>query len=282
MAQVQEFYDRTTGTLTYLVFDPVSRDALVIDPLLSYDLNQSTVSSSSLEPLLAFMRQRELKLGMILETHPHADHLSAANALRKLFPTVSLGIGRGITEVQRHFKKLLKLDPDLPTDGRQFDRLFEDGDRFRVGSLQLEVISTPGHTPACVSYICEGCVFVGDALFMPDAGTGRCDFPGGSAKVLFRSVSQKLYTLPDNYEIFTGHDYQPQGRPLCFSASVGAQKRENIHIKSSTREEDFVRFRQERDRTLDLPRLFYPSLQVNIDAGRLPEFLKWPLHASSS
>lgn len=280
MAQVQEFYDASTGTLSYLVFDAKSRDAVLIDPLLSYDLNRSSVSYASLEPILALIDKQNLKLGMVLETHPHADHLSAADRLRTLFPGLPLGIGAGITRVQSYFKEMLGLDPHLPTDGRQFDRLFADGERFSVGSLSFEVIATPGHTPACVSYRLGDHVFVGDALFMPDYGTGRCDFPGASAAQLFRSVTEKLYTLPEHVLIYTGHDYCPQGRALRFQATVGEEKRENIHIKSTTREADFVRFRSERDATLDMPRLFYPSLQVNIDAGRLPPFLKWPLHSA--
>ncbi len=285
MVAVQEFYDSVTGTLSYLVYDKTSRDAVVIDPLLSYELGSSCIIPNSLRDLTSFIEIQKLSPGMILETHPHADHLSGASELQRTWPGIELGIGKDITRVQAYFKDVFNLGPEFATDGSQFDRLFKDGDSFSVGSLHFDVMATPGHTPACVSYLCESLVFVGDTLFMPDYGTGRCDFPGASADTLFTSVRDKIYLLAESYQVHSGHDYRPSGRPLRFAATVREQKRENIHINRSTTREGFVRFRSERDATLEMPRLFYPSLQVNIDGGRLPmpasngqSYFKWPVY----
>jgi glyoxylase-like metal-dependent hydrolase (beta-lactamase superfamily II) len=205
----------------------------------------------------------------VLETHAHADHLSGSQLLRRRFDAKVL-IGERITEVQKTFKTVFDLSAAFSTDGSQFDRLLADGETFDAGSLHVEVIATPGHTPACVSYHIDDAVFTGDALFMEDYGTGRCDFPLGSAEALYNSVTQHLYSLPDATRVFVGHDYQPGGRELRYQSSIGVEKRQNKQLRADTPREDYVKFRQERDATLRPPRLLYPSVQVNVDGGRLP------------
>lgn len=284
MPRVQEFFDPLTYTLSYLVYDSNSRDAVLIDPVYDYDPAASVVTRGSIEKVQSFIEEARLTLRMILETHAHADHISSSQEWKKISPGAPLGIGAGIRTVQELFKEVYNLDEGFPTDGRQFDRLFVDGERVEAGALAFEVRATPGHTPACVSYVFEDAVFVGDALFMPDYGTGRCDFPGGSAERLFHSIQERIYTLPPDTQVYTGHDYLPQGRPLRFAASVEEQKRSNIHIRAETPLDTFTLFRQERDKGLSTPRLLYPSVQINIDAGRLPSvhtaaepFLKIPI-----
>lgn len=270
MIQIKAFFDKATFTLTYVVWDPGTRDAVIIDPVLDYEPGGSKVSEDSVAEVASFINKNELTLHYILETHAHADHLSGSQYLKASYPKAMLGIGARITEVQKVFKTVFDLD-SLKTDGSQFDKLFADGEKFQAGSLRLEVIYTPGHTPACSSYLIEDAVFTGDALFMPDYGVGRCDFPAGSSETLFDSVSKRLYSLPDDTRVFTGHDYQPGGRPLRFESTIGEEKRSNIQIKAETQKAEFVKFRDARDKTLAAPRLLLPSVQVNIDAGRLPE-----------
>lgn len=267
--RVQEFFHRDSSTLTYVVYDPDTADAVVIDPVLDYDAAASRTSSSSVETITAFLEERRLRLHYVFETHAHADHLSASQALRRRFGA-GVAIGERIREVQSAFKPLFDLSPDVPVDGSQFDRLLRDGEVLRAGSLAIGVIATPGHTPACVSYAIDDAVFTGDALFIEDAGVGRCDFPGGSADDLYTSVHEKLYALPDETRVFVGHDYQPGGRPLRFETTIGASKRDNRLLKASTTRDEFVRARTARDAALAAPRLLLPSVQVNIDAGRLP------------
>jgi glyoxylase-like metal-dependent hydrolase (beta-lactamase superfamily II) len=271
MIRVREFFDKATFTLTYVVWDPATRDAVIVDPVLDYDPAASTVSESSVDAVAAFVMSEALHVHFILETHAHADHLSGSQALKARFPEAKLAIGSRIREVQEIFKPFFDLPADFPTDGRQFDRLLEDGERLCAGSLGFEVLFTPGHTPACVSYRVEDAVFTGDALFMPDSGVGRCDFPGGSAETLYASITRRLYTLPDATRVFTGHDYQPNGRPLRFESTIGEQKRSNVQLRSDTSQAEFVKFRSERDKTLGAPRLLLPSVQINIDGGRLPK-----------
>lgn len=271
MTQIKEFFDKNTWTLTYVVWDANTKDALVIDPVMDYDPASSKTSESSAEQVIEFIQSQGLHLHYILETHAHADHLSGSQIIKRKFPKAQIAIGEKITNVQEIFKGVFGLPADFKTDGSQFDRLLKDGEEFTAGSIKVKTIFTPGHTPACASYYIDGNVFVGDALFMPDYGTGRCDFPGGSAKELYHSVHGRLYELPEDTKVFTGHDYLPNGRALKFVATIAEEKTENIQLKEQTSLEEFVHFRTERDRTLAAPKLLLPSVQVNIDAGHLPE-----------
>lgn len=273
--QVQAFFDERTSTLTYVVYDPETRDAVVVDPVLDYDPAASRTWTESADRVLEFVAGKELRLHYILETHAHADHLSGSQHIKERHPEARIAIGDRITEVQRIFKHVFDLPPDFPTDGRQFDRLLKDGEIVEAGSLRFEVLYTPGHTPACVTYKFDDAIFTGDALFMPDQGTGRCDFPGGSAEAMYASVHDKLYALPDETRVFVGHDYQPGGRDLKYESTIGDEKRCNIQLRAGTTKEEFVRFRTERDATLDAPRLLFQSVQVNVDGGSLP-----PPHAN--
>jgi glyoxylase-like metal-dependent hydrolase (beta-lactamase superfamily II) len=268
--KIQTFHDPNTHTLTYVAFDPESRDAVVIDPVLDYDPLSSTTSTNSVEEVAAFLRKENLKLHYVLETHAHADHLSGSQYLKRRFDA-RVGIGEKITEVQKVFKEVFDLGPGFATDGSQFDRLFADGEKIAAGALTIGVLETPGHTPACVSYEIEDAVFTGDALFMEDYGTGRCDFPRGSADALYTSVHDRLYALPDATRVFVGHDYQPNGRPLRYETTIGKSKEANVQLRQRTSREEFVKARSERDATLAPPRLLFPSVQVNVDAGRLPK-----------
>jgi glyoxylase-like metal-dependent hydrolase (beta-lactamase superfamily II) len=285
MVRVQEFFDRDTFTLSYVIFDESTRDAIILDPVLDYEPGASKLSTHSVEQLVAFVKDKNLQVRMLLETHAHADHVSGAQALKRSYPGAPLGIGSRITEVQALFKKIYNLPLHFPTNGQQFDLLFKDGQKVDMEPLSFQVLYTPGHTPACVSYLFEDKVFTGDALFMPDYGTGRCDFPGGNAADLYQSISNRLYTLPNETKVFTGHDYQPGGRPLKFQSTIGEEKATNIQLNAKTSLEDFVAFRQQRDAGLAAPRLLHPSVQLNIDAGRIPEpeangtpYLKIPLY----
>lgn len=271
MAQIKEFFDSKTWTLTYVVWDERTKDALVIDPVLDYDPAASKTSEESVRAVADFVRGKDLKLHYVLETHAHADHLSGSQVLKREFPPVKVAIGARIKDVQKVFQGVFDLPKDFPTDGSQFDRLLEDNEVFKAGSLEIKTLYTPGHTPACVSYVIDDAVFTGDALFMPDYGTGRCDFPAGSAEALYHSVHDRLYELPDDYKVYTGHDYMPNGRPLRFVATLGEEKKNNVQLQKETTRDQFVKFRTERDQTLAAPKLLLPSVQVNIRAGRLPE-----------
>jgi len=281
---VQKFFDPATWTLTYVAFDKNSRDAVVIDPVWDYDPAASTLSSESALRLIDYIRQNELKLHFILETHAHADHVSGAQVIKAAFPKARVAIGARITEVQATFKEIYHFEREFPADGRQFDLLLDDKSTLKAGTLLIKTISTPGHTPACASYLIGDALFTGDALFMPDSGVGRCDFPAGSAEQLYDSIHGKLYQLPDSTRVFVGHDYQPGGRSVEYQSTIGAQKKSNIQLKAETTKEEFVKFRKARDATLSAPRLLLPSLQININAGHLlpPEsngkvYLKIPL-----
>jgi glyoxylase-like metal-dependent hydrolase (beta-lactamase superfamily II) len=269
MAQIETFYDPATHTLTYVVFDPETCDAIVIDPVLDYDPLASRIDTASANKVVAFVRGHELNVRWVLETHAHADHLSASQYLKRELG-VRVAIGERIREVQAAFKGIFDLPSGFRTDGSQFDRLLADGETLEAGSLRVEVIATPGHTPACVTYKVGDAVFTGDALFIEDYGTGRCDFPRGSAEALYASVHDRLYALPDATRVFVGHDYQPGGRALRYETTIGASKRRNVQLRAETTRDEFVAFRERRDATLSQPRLLYPSVQVNIDAGRLP------------
>ncbi len=268
---VKEFFDRATWTLTYVAFDPSTRDAVILDPVWDYDQSSSKMSTNSAEQVLAYVKANDLKVHYILETHAHADHVSGSQVLKKKIPGAKVGIGARIMDVQKVFKNVFNLDSDFKTDGSQFDLLLEEAKPLKAGSLVVETIFTPGHTPACGSYVIGDAVFTGDALFMPDYGTGRCDFPAGSAEDLYTSVHEKLYKLPDEQRVFVGHDYMPNGRALKFESTIGEEKKKNIQLNVETTKEQFVQFRNNRDKTLAAPRLLLPSVQINIGAGILPK-----------
>ncbi len=282
--QIKAFFDPRTYTLTYVVWDEATLDAAVIDPVLDYDPVAARVFNESADEVLAFLDEARLKLRYILETHAHADHLSGSQYLQKR-TGAKIGIGANITTVQEVFSEALNLGDGFATDGSQFDVLLTEDDTLEVGALKIGVINTPGHTPACVTYHIGDAIFTGDTMFMPDFGTGRCDFPGGSAQTLYDSVVNKLYKLPDETRVFVGHDYQPGGRELAYETTIGASKAANKQLRGDTDEEQFVKWRSERDATLSLPRLIFQSIQVNVNAGRLPEpesngkrYLKLPLN----
>lgn len=281
--QIQHFFDPATSTLTYVVADQQTGDAVVIDPVWDYDPASGKMSTRSMEPVIAFLQEHRLNPLYVLETHAHADHLSSSQLFKNFFPNIKVAIGERIVEVQKIFKDFFNLK-DLNPNGAEFDLLLSDGQELQAGSLKIKTIFTPGHTPACASYLIEDALFAGDAIFMPDYGTGRCDFPAGSAEDLYNSVKNRIYSLPDNIRIFVGHDYQPHGRPLEYQTTVGEEKKSNIQLHDTTTREEFVRFRKDRDATLAAPKLLLPSIQVNIRAGHLPEaeengqrYLKLPL-----
>lgn len=280
-ADIQAFFDEATNTVSYLVSDPATRQAAIIDAVLDYDHASGKASTTSADRILAAAQAGGLQIAWILETHAHADHLSAAHYL-KTRTAAPVAIGEHIRDVQRIFRRKFNLD-DVSGDGKEFDWLFRDGETFHIGDLAVEVLHTPGHTPACVSYRIDDAVFTGDTLFMPDYGTARADFPGGSAKVLWKSI-QDILALPDETRIFTGHDYQPGGREPLWESTVAEQKAKNIHMAKYKTEEEFVAAREARDRTLPMPKLILHSLQINTRGGRLPEpeangrrYLKIPL-----
>lgn len=270
MITIEPFFDERTWTLTYVVYDPATRDAVIIDPVLDYDPVGSKVWTESADRVIDFVRANDLLVHYVLETHAHADHLSGSQTIKEQFPDVQVAIGARITKVQEVFKSVFDLPADFPTDGRQFDRLVDDGERIQAGSLEFEVIATPGHTPACVTYRIEDTVFTGDALFMPDMGTGRCDFPAGSANELYDSI-RRLYALPDETRVFVGHDYMPDGRELAFETTIGEEKARNVQLAADTTRDEFVAFRTKRDKILAAPKLLFQSVQVNVDAGALPK-----------
>ena len=285
MKNVKEFFDEATSTLSYVVWDQETRDALVIDPVLGYDPASSKINEQGAHQIIDFIGSQNLNMHFSLETHAHADHLSGAQIIKREFPDVKIAIGKGIKKVQEVFKELYNLSPEFKTDGSQFDRLLDEGDLLNAGSIKVKIIATPGHTPACLSYLIDDFLFSGDAIFMPDSGTGRCDFPAASAEDLYKSIHDKIYNLPDQIKIFVGHDYQPQKRPLRFISSVAEEKTGNIQLTAKTTRQEFVHFRNERDRTLSAPRLLWPAIQININAGHVPSsegngrsYLKIPIH----
>ena len=280
--RVHAQFDEATHTVSYVVWDPATCRAAIIDPVLDYDHRTGRVSHRSADDLLGIVADRGLSVDWVLETHAHADHLSAAPYLKEK-TGAPIGIGARITEVQRTFAPVFGLD-DVSGDGREFDRLFRDGETIAIGGLQVEVMHTPGHTPACVSYRIGEAVFVGDTLFMPDYGTARADFPGGDARTLYRSI-HRLLALPDATRLYLCHDYKAPGRDhFAWETTVGEEKTRNIHVGGGVDETSFVAMREARDATLAAPVLLLPSLQVNIRAGRLPDpdrdgrrFLRIPL-----
>lgn len=282
--QVHGFFDEATFTVSYVVFDPGSRRAAVIDSVLDYDPASGRTRTTSADSLIEFATEQELDVDWILETHVHADHLTAAPYLRERLGG-RIGIGRHVTAVQTTFKGIFNLR-DLATDGSQFDHLFDDGETFELGSVPARVIATPGHTPACVTYVIGDAAFVGDTLFMPDYGTARTDFPGGSAEALYDSI-RKTLSLPAETRLFMCHDYKAPGRDeYAWETSVSEQRKSNVHINDSVSSDEFVKLRQQRDSALGMPKLLLPSVQVNVRGGELPDaedngvrYLKIPLDA---
>ncbi|MDP9500209.1 MBL fold metallo-hydrolase [Bisgaard Taxon 45] len=282
--QVKAFFDEPTNTYSYVVHDTDTRACAIIDSVLDFDYAAGKISTNSADTIIAYIQQQQLTLEWILETHVHADHLSAAPYLQEKLGGKT-GIGQHITTVQNVFGTVFNAGTEFARDGRQFNQLFHDSDRFSLGNLPVKVIHTPGHTPACVSYLIGDAVFVGDTLFMPDYGTARCDFPGGDANVLYQSV-QKLLALPEETRMFLCHDYLPKNRQeYCYETTVKAQKEQNIHIHHGIAQAEFVKMRQARDATLSMPKLIMPSVQVNMRAGHLPPaeengqvYLKVPIH----
>ncbi|OEC37591.1 MBL fold metallo-hydrolase [Pseudomonas sp. 1D4] len=284
-AHVEPFFDPATFTYSYVVSDPTSRRCAVVDSVLDYDPAAGRTSTASADRLIAYVREQGLTLEWILETHVHADHLSAAPYIQRQLGG-RLAIGEHITVVQRTFGTLFNAESGFATDGSQFDHLLKDGDRFSVGGIEAQALHTPGHTPACMTYLIGDAAFVGDTLFMPDYGTARCDFPGGNARTLYRSI-RRLFTLPDATRLFMCHDYKAPGREhFLYQTSVGEERAHNVHVHEGISEDDFVAMRQARDATLGMPALILPSVQVNMRAGQLPpaedngtRYLKIPLNA---
>lgn len=282
---VEVFFDEPTFTYSYVVSDPATGRAAIIDSVLDYDAASGRTSKDGADAIIAFVKSRGLDVDWILETHVHADHLSAAPYLKQQLGG-KLAIGSNIRVVQDVFGKVFNAGSEFARDGSQFDHLFEDGETFQVGSITATAIHTPGHTPACMTYVIGDAGFVGDTMFMPDFGTARCDFPGGDARTLYRSI-QKVYALPDETRLFMCHDYKAPGRDeYAYLTSVGEQKAKNIHVRESVSEDEFVAMRTARDATLAMPRLILPSVQVNMRAGELPpaedngvRYLKMPIDA---
>ncbi len=266
---VTHFFDEPTNTFSYVVQDPDGNACAILDSVLDFDYAAGRTDVRSADEIIAFVRDNGLKVEWILETHVHADHLSAAPYLHETLGGKT-GIGANITVVQDVFGKAFNAGTEFARDGSQFDRLFEEGDTFAIGSLEGRVLHTPGHTPACLTYVIGNAAFVGDTLFMPDYGTARCDFPGGDARTLFRSI-QKVLALPDETRIFLCHDYKaPDREEYQHETSVAEQRAQNVHVHEGIGEEEFVKMRTERDATLDMPKLILPSVQVNMRAGQMP------------
>lgn len=281
---VHGIFDPVTWTVTYIAYDRPGGAAAIIDSVLDYDPKSGRTRTDSAQKVVDFVRTHALSVCLILETHAHADHLSAAPWLREQLGG-KIAIGSKILTVQKVFKEIFNLEPEFSPDGSQFDQLLEDKEVFRVGDLTGEAISVPGHTPACMAYKIGNAVFIGDTLFMPDVGTARCDFPGGDAPTLYRSI-RKLLTLADNSRLFMCHDYPPDGRAVRFESTVAEQRAANIHVNERVSEEEFVAMRTRRDATLDMPALILPAVQVNIRAGKMPppekngvSYLKIPVNA---
>lgn len=268
-ADVTAFFDEATNTVTYLLADPTGTACAIIDSVLDFDYASGRTDTRSADAMIAHIRSARLDLQWILETHVHADHLSAAPYIQNQLGG-KIGIGTHITDVQTTFGKVFNEGSEFQRDGSQFDRLFAEGDSFHIGQLPARVLHTPGHTPACLTYVIGDAAFVGDTLFMPDFGTARCDFPGGSAAVMYASV-QRIMALPDETRVFVCHDYKAPGREnFAWESTVGDQKRRNVHIGAGRSMDDFVALRQARDASLAMPRLIIPSLQVNMRAGHMP------------
>lgn len=267
--QIDAFFDPSTYTVSYVVFDTATKSAAIIDSVLDYDAASGRTGKNSANKLIKHVKSNRLTVEWILESHAHADHLSAAPYLKEQLGG-AITIGAFITNVQSTFSKIYHFEPEFQSDGNQFDRLLSDGEQISLGESSIKVLHTPGHTPACLTYLIEDAAFVGDTLFMPDFGTARTDFPGGDAGTLYDSI-QKILSLPNSTRIFTGHDYMAEGRDFyAWESTVAEQKQNNIHINQSVSKEQFITFREKRDAGLSLPKLILPSVQVNIRAGHFP------------
>jgi glyoxylase-like metal-dependent hydrolase (beta-lactamase superfamily II) len=266
--EVQPFRHESSGTWSYVVADPATQRSAIVDPVLDFDPKSGQGTAASAEAIADFVRERGLTNEWILETHAHADHLSAAPWLQAAVGG-RIAIGQGIRDVQRAFREILNLEPAFPVDGRQFDKLLADGEAFKIGTVEARVIATPGHTNDSLSYLVGDAVFVGDSIFMPDSGTARCDFPGGDANLLYASI-RRLFELPPATRVFVCHDYKPGGREARCETTIADERAANIHVKDGTSETDFTAMRRKRDATLDMPALIYPAVQFNIRGGRPP------------
>lgn len=280
---VKAFFDTDTETYSYVVYDKPKGHAAVIDTVLDYDPKSGRTSTAGAQHIVDFVREQELRVDWILETHAHADHISAAPFVQEHVGG-KIAIGENIQAVQKIFRDVFNLEKEFLADGKQFDKLFSDGESFKVGELEARVMYTPGHTPACMAWQIGEAVFVGDTLFMPDVGTARCDFPGGDAATLYQSI-QKLLSLPDDTELYMCHDYPPEGREHEYKTTVVEERKNNIHVGEGISEAEFVAMREKRDATLEMPRLILPSIQINIRAGQNPPaedngvtYLKIPLN----
>lgn len=281
---VKGFFEKRTSSVQYVIADPETKRAAIIDPVLDFDPKSGATATRSADELLRHIEREKYELERILDTHPHADHFSAAGYLKDR-TGVPTAIGEKVVDVQKLWQSIYNIEGCCPADGSQWDRLFADGERFRIGNLDVEVMFTPGHTLASIAYVVGDAAFIHDTIFMPDGGTARADFPGGSARALWRSI-ERIMALPDDTRLFTGHDYCPGGRNARWESTVAQQRAENIHLAKAKTEEEFVALREKRDRELPMPKLILHSLQVNIRGGRLPEpedngkrYLKLPLDA---
>jgi glyoxylase-like metal-dependent hydrolase (beta-lactamase superfamily II) len=266
---VHPFFHEDSNTWTYVIAEPGGSAAAILDPVLDFDPKAGRTSTTSAQKVLDFVREQGLEVRWILETHAHADHLSAGHWLKSQLPGARLAIGEGIRTVQKTFRPIFNLGEHFPIDGSQFDHLFAAEERFAIGGLEGRVIPVPGHTNDSNAYLIGDALFTGDSLFMPDGGTARCDFPGGSARLLYRSI-RKMFELPDQTRVFVCHDYGPGGREVACETTIGEQKRSNIHVHEGTTEAQFVEMREARDASLEMPTLILPAVQTNIRAGELP------------
>ena len=282
--QIKGFFDKLTSTISYVVYDKFSKECAVIDSVLDFDYSSGSIDYLNAENIISFVEKKNLSLVWLIETHVHADHLSAAPYIQKKLGG-KIGISEKISDVQNIFGKTFNAGTEFQRDGSQFDKLFKNNDEYQIGQINCKVIDTPGHTPACTAHIISDSIFVGDTLFMPDLGSARADFPGGDARTLYKSI-KKILSYPDNFNIFVCHDYPPSKREAKWSTTVGEQKKNNIHVKDTISEDKFVRIRETRDKTLNMPNLIIPSIQVNMRAGNLPPsedngdvYLKIPINS---
>ena len=267
--EIKAYFDAATNTVSYLVTDPVTKKCAVVDSVLNFDYPSGTISYAQADEIIGDITDQGMTLDWLIETHVHADHLSAAPYIQEKLGG-KIMISKEITVVQNIFGKVFNAGTEFERDGSQFDMLLADGDTYQVGSIDAKVLHTPGHTPACMAHVIGDAVFVGDTLFMPDGGSARADFPGGDARTLYQSI-QKIFTLPDDTRMFICHDYMPGGRDVKWETTVGEQKRDNIHVGKGNSEDDFVAMREARDATLGMPTLIMPSIQVNMRAGHMPQ-----------
>ena len=282
--KIKGFFDEETSTISYVVYDMTSKKCAVIDSVLDFDFSSGTIDYHNAEKIISFIEKIKLDLEWLIETHVHADHLSASPYIQKKLGG-KIGISEKISDIQNIFGKTFNAGTEFQRDGSQFDRLFKDNDEYKIGGIKCKVINTPGHTPACTAHVIGNSIFVGDTLFMPDLGSARADFPGGDARELYRSI-QKILSYPDDTLIFVCHDYPPTSRKVEWVTTVGEQKKKNIHVKTSIGEDEFVKVREARDKTLNMPKLIIPSIQVNMRAGNLPPaedsgdvFIKVPINS---